>query len=56
MKKDEFEMNDRMKMSEMNINSLTNADGLLHVGADDETQEAFDGAIDFLLHVSGIRP
>lgn len=26
---------------------LTSADGRLHVGADDETQEAFDGAIAF---------
>lgn len=35
--------------------SLTTAEGLLHVGAD-EMQEAFDGANDFFGQVSGIRP
>lgn len=55
MKKDEFEMTDRMTWMRCNVNFLTTADGLLHVGADDETHEAFD-AIAFLGQLSGIRP
>ncbi len=35
---------------------LTNADGLLHVGADEDTHEAFDAASAFFGQLSGMRP
>lgn len=58
MEKDGFEMNDRMKMDGMrSVKRIhTTAEGLLQVGADDEIQEAFEGAKAFFGHVSGIRP